>query len=282
MAEKVRLPAVAGTFYPGENAELSRTLKHCFTHELGPGKLPPSTNFPAPIALISPHAGYAYSGPVAAHGFYSVSSLTHIDLAIILGPNHWGLGSGVASVDSGSWRTSLGDVAIDSESVRELVGSTNLVHVDDRAHSREHSIEVQIPFLQHIFSNHFKILPISMYLQDKKTAEELASGLLPILMSKKAILIASSDLTHYETHDDATRKDQKLIGTIEALDLDKFYDTLESDNVTACGYGPIGVAISVLNQIGVVKGRLLKYATSGDTTKDFSSVVGYASIVFEK
>lgn len=281
MAVKVRMPAVAGTFYPSENVELLRTIQDCFTHELGPGNLPPAPDLPKPRALISPHAGYSYSGPIAAQGFYSVSSLEYIDLAIILGPNHWGIGSGVASVDGGLWRTPLGDVAVDSDSVRELVRSTRIVDVDESSHSREHSIEVQIPFLQHIFSNKFKILPLSMYQQDMMTAQEIAKGLLPILNKKRTLLIASSDLTHYERLNNATQKDLQLVKAIESLDLEKFYDVLESLNVTACGYGPIGVLISIMKQIGISKGRLLKYATSGHTTKDFSSVVGYASIVFE-
>ncbi len=275
------MPAVAGTFYPSEDANLLRTIQECFRHELGPGKLPPATGLPMPRALISPHAGYSYSGPIAAHGFYSVSSLESIDLAIILGPNHWGIGSGIASVDGGLWRTPFGDVEVDSESVKELVRSTGIVDVDERAHSKEHSIEVQIPFLQHIFSNKFKILPISMYLQDILTAQDIAKGLLPILNKKRTLLIASSDLTHYERLSNATRKDLQLVKAIESLDLEKFYEVLESLNVTACGYGPIGVLISIMKQIGISKGRLLKYATSGHTTKDFSSVVGYASIVFE-
>lgn len=275
------MPAVAGTFYPREKMDLLKTIQDCFTHELGPGKLPPASDLAMPRALVSPHAGYSYSGPIAAQGFYSVSSLEHIDLAIILGPNHWGVGSAIASVDGGLWRTPLGDVAVDSENVSELVRSTGIVDVDERSHSREHSIEVQIPFLQHIFSNNFKILPISMYLQDKKTAQELAKGLFPILIKQRAVLIASSDLTHYESLSDVTRKDLQLVKAIEALDIDNFYEILESLNVTACGYGPIGVLIYIMKQIGITKGRLLKYATSGHTSKDISSVVGYASIVFE-
>ena len=275
------MPAVAGTFYPSKDSDLLRTIHDCYRHELGPGKLPPATGLLVPRALISPHAGYSFSGPIAAHGFYSVSSLESIDLAIILGPNHWGIGSGIASVDRGLWRTPLGDVEVDSESVNELVSSTRIVDVDEWAHSKEHSIEVQIPFLQHIFSNKFKILPLSMYQQDMMTAQEIAKGLLPILNKKRTLLIASSDLTHYERLNNATQKDLQLVKAIESLDLEKFYDVLESLNVTACGYGPIGVLISIMKQIGISKGRLLKYATSGHTTKDFSSVVGYASIVFE-
>jgi AmmeMemoRadiSam system protein B len=120
-----------------------------------------------------------------------------------------------------------------------------------------------------------------MYLQDRLTAQDIAKGLLPILNKKRTLLIASSDLTHYEQLNTATRKDLQLVKAIESLDLEKFYAVLESLNVTACGYGPIGVLISTMQQIGISKGRLLKYATSGHTTNDFSSVVGYASIIFE-
>lgn len=230
--------------------------------------------------MVSPHAGYMYSGPIAAHGYYVCSQMKGIELVVILGPNHWGLGSGVATVKAGVWRTPLGDVEVDADAAKDLVQSSKIVDFSEDAHLREHSIEVQLPFLQFIYGAGFKLLPICMLMQDKRTASEVADALLSVIEKRKALLVASSDFTHYEDHRSASEKDRRLIESILGLDIDGLYDTLERLNVSACGYGPIAVVMNVVKRLGCKEGRLLKYATSGDVTGDYGAVVGYASIIF--
>lgn len=277
----IRQPAVAGQFYPADPRELASNIEDCFTHKLGPGKTPPAPQAPGPlVGIVSPHAGYMYSGPVAAHAYYASSARTDLTTFIILGPNHWGTGSGVATYKEGSWRTPLGEVEIDQEAAKELAETSGLVDFDEMAHRNEHSIEVQVPFLQHVFTKRFKILPVSMALQDRVTAVELGQAVAAVTAKRKAFLIASSDFTHYQDHKTASRKDAELVKAIEKLDVNQYYTTLERLDVSACGYGPIAAVMTASKILGAKQGRLLKYATSGDTTGDYSSVVGYASIAF--
>lgn len=278
----VRIPAVAGQFYPALRDELIETIEYCFLHELGPRKKPPAKNADSKfLAFICPHAGYVYSGPIAAHSYYYASAISDVELFAIIGPNHWGLGSGVAVYSEGKWTTPLGEVEVDSEVVKELVSESEIIDIDDSAHIKEHSIEVQLPFIQYSFPNKkYKILPITMYLQDKETAKDVGKALAKIAKNKKTVLIASSDFTHYEPHDQAKTKDTRLIESIKKLNLNDFYFSLARLNVSACGYGPIASIIVASKELGVNEVRLLKYATSGDITGDKNAVVGYASIAF--
>ena len=277
----VRRPAVAGQFYEANAQDLMKRISECFLHSVGPGKEPPSKKqFEEIIGIVSPHAGLMYSGPVAAHGYYACSALDKIDLAVILGPNHWGVGSGVATVSQGIWVTPLGKVEVDSNVTKELVARSKLVDFDDYAHKQEHSLEVQIPFLQCIFKESFKILPVTMFIQDKHTATEIGGALYNTIKGRKFLLVASSDFTHYENQATASSKDHMLIDRILKLDVEGFYDTIEKLSISVCGYGPIAVLMAIMKQLGGNKGKLLKYATSGDITKDYDSVVGYASIIF--
>ncbi|MBI2184895.1 MAG: MEMO1 family protein [Thaumarchaeota archaeon] len=276
----VRYPAVAGQFYAAEKEDLLQSIQECFTSKLGPGKTLGDAP-PTPIkGVVMPHAGYMYSGPVAAHGYLACSSLKHVKLAVIVGPNHWGIGSGVATFRGGFWRTPLGNVEVDDAAAEALVKASGIVDFDETAHKREHSIEVQVPFLQYIFKQGFKILPVSMALQDHDTAVDVGKALAKVVQARDALLIASSDFTHYEPHEEAQRKDLELVKTILELDVSRFYTVLRRLNVTACGYGPVACIITAVKELGAEKARLLKYATSGDSSGDYSSVVGYASIVF--
>ncbi|MCS7116424.1 MAG: MEMO1 family protein [Nitrososphaerota archaeon] len=276
----LRYPAVADQFYPGEPTSLRESIEECFLHRLGPGKKPPSTgDLGKVIGLVSPHAGYMYSGPVAAHGYYAISFLKNVRLIVIIGPNHWGLGSGVAVYPSGAWITPLGRVEVDKDAAEQLLKSSDIVDFDELAHRNEHSIEVQIPFLQYTFPKGFKILPICMALQDKLTSVEVGEALADVIKGKDALLIASSDFTHYESQESAFKKDSEAIKAICDLDVDRFYTVIRKMDISTCGHGPIAVLMTVAKKLNVAKGTLLKYATSGDITGDFSAVVGYASII---
>jgi len=247
-------------------------------HKFGPGKIPPSNIKKKIFGVICPHAGYMYSGPIACHSFYAISSDAP-ELFIIIGPNHWGIGSSVATMKDCKWNTPLGDVEVDSEAAEEISHISEIIDVDYFSHTREHSLEVQIPIIQEMYSN-FKILPISMINQNKDAAKDIGLAIVKIAEKKKVMIIGSSDFTHYEQNEFAHEQDMALIEPILKLDVKKFYDVLEDRNVSACGYGAIAATMIACKELGATKGELLKYATSGDITGDTSSVVGYGSIVF--
>jgi hypothetical protein len=275
---QTRTPAVAGMFYSSEKKELKKSIKECFLHKFGPGMIPPSKTRKKIFGVICPHAGYMYSGPVACHSFYAISSEMP-ELFILVGPNHYGIGSSVATMKDCKWNTPLGDVEVDSEAVEEILHLSEIIDIDSLAHTREHSLEVQIPILQEVYSD-FKILPILLINQNKDTSEELGQAMAKIVEKKNAVIIGSSDFTHYEQNEFAHEQDMALIEPILRLNVEKFYRVLEDRNVSACGYGAIASTMIACKKLGATKGELLKYATSGDITGDKNSVVGYGSIVF--
>jgi len=276
---QIRTPAVAGMFYPKAEQELKSTIRDCFLHSYGPGKLPPSMQDEKIFGLICPHAGYMYSGPVAANSYYAISSLKP-DLIIILGPNHWGAGCDIAAMKEGVWRTPLGDVEVDSNAAIEANDTSKLIELDFFSHSRDHSLEVQLPMLQEIYSHKFKILPIILIDQSYKAAKEIGHVIAKIIKNKLAMIIGSSDFTHYEENEFAHKQDKALIEPILKMDIDKFYKVLQENQVSACGYGAIASTMVACKELGATKGSLARYATSGDITGEKSSVVGYASIIF--
>ena len=276
---EVRTPAVSGTFYPDDEKELKSLIHDCFIHPIGPGKTPTTDSNQKIYGVICPHAGFVYSGPVACHSFYAISSSTS-NLAIIVGPNHYGIGQNVASMIDAGWKTPLGLVEIDSESALELREDLGIMEFDSFSHSKEHSIEVQVPMLQETFSREMKILPISLINQEQKIATQVGMAIAKIAEKKDALLIGSSDFTHYEENGFAHRQDLALIEPILKLDVDEFYKVLYERKVTACGFGAIAATMIASKELGATEGKLLKYATSGDVSGDKSSVVGYASIIF--
>ena len=276
---EIRTPAVSGTFYPENEKKLKNLIHDCFMHPIGPGKTSPTDSDEKIYGVICPHAGFVYSGPVACHSFYSLSASSS-KLAIIVGPNHYGIGQNTASMIDVSWKTPLGLVEVDSDSVLELREHLDILEIDSFSHSKEHSIEVQIPILQEVFSDEMKILPISLINQEQKTATLVGSAIAKIAQEKDALLIGSSDFTHYEENGFAHRQDLALIDPILKLDVDEFYKILYERKVTACGFGAIASIMTACKELGATQGKLLKYATSGDVSGDKSSVVGYASIIF--
>jgi len=281
---KRRLPAQAGTFYPDTEGALRSQIQQSFLHPLGPRAIPtiPGTRNRNLLGLIVPHAGYKYSGPVAAHSYYHLASAGIVQSIIIVGPNHTGLGSGVSTMTEGEWSTPLGDVSIDTDLAREIVHSSDLVDVEDEAHRNEHSIEVQLPFLQFIYPRRFKFVPICMMLQDLQTSIEVGKAIGKVAEEHGAIVLASSDWTHYEPQDEAESKDTEAIKAALQMDEKKFQEIIEERSVSACGYGPVTAMIHGAKLRGARSGSLLSYRTSGDVTGDKSSVVGYAAALFEK
>jgi AmmeMemoRadiSam system protein B len=279
-----RRPVVAGQFYEGDAEALRLQIKSCFLSSLGPGKLPEVNLHSHPreiVGLVCPHAGYIYSGAIAASGFFELAKDGLPDTVIVLGPNHTGYGSGLSLMREGTWQTPLGEVQIDTELVDMILSETSLVDVDETAHRFEHSIEVQLPFLQYLYSDRFKIVPICFLMQDYDSAVEVGRALIEALDARNAVVIASSDMTHYESAKQAEKKDQLALDAVTALDARRFYETVETQNITACGYAPITALITYAQGVNA-KAKLLSYHNSGDTSGDYSSVVGYASVLFKK
>jgi AmmeMemoRadiSam system protein B len=284
-----RAPAVAGMFYPDNAKELRALIDQSFRNQrFGPGMTLTSSTAPSInnqhkiYGIVSPHAGYIYSGAVAANGFYKISSADFHNV-IMAGPNHYGIGSWVAAMKDGTWETPLGDVQVNSRMAEKIGKRSSTLNFDNYAHSRDHSLEVQLPFLQYIKQD-FKVVPIVLVSQNRDIALDLGNAISQTITEMNAfdstLLLASSDFTHYEPNSEAHRKDGELIKTILALDVNRFYTILERLNISACGYGAIATMMVAAKNLGATRGELLKYATSGDVTGDISAVVGYSSIVF--
>lgn len=273
---KTRKPVVSGTFYGGTARELAEQIEWCYNHELGPGALP-EVNDKGPreiIALVVPHAGYYYSGPVAAHAYKELASDGIFDTAVIIGPNHTGYGSPLSVWTEDSWRTPLGEVKINKEVAHNLLGG--IIEADVAGHIYEHSIEVQLPWLQYLYRE-IRIVPITMLAQDIETSRVLGKAIAQA--GNNIVIIASSDFTHYEPQSTAIEKDTSMIDAITNLDEEELYKRRALLNSTMCGFGPVASAIVAAKEMGAKTASLLKYATSGDSTGDFSRVVGYGSIV---
>jgi AmmeMemoRadiSam system protein B len=282
----VRRAVVAGTFYPGTRKRLKEQIRQCFMHPLGPQWIPQVGSKRTIKGAIVPHAGYVYSGHVAAHCYAEIAENGFPETFIILGPNHTGQGSGVALVTRGSWETPMGEVPIDEENAFQL--ARGIIDEDKMAHQFEHSIEVQLPFLQYF--KDFKFIPISMALQDLQTAREIGDILGSI--TTDAIVIASTDFSHVGPHymqmsprdrrvdEWAAEQDHFAIEKILALDEKGFMKTVMEKNISMCGYGCVTALLIAVKKWGATKARLLKYATSYDIAPG-DSCVGYGAVVFE-
>lgn len=280
---KIRRPYQAGSFYPGNREALKTQLNKCFEHRLGPGNPKVASDGPRNIVgLVCPHAGYFYSGHVAAHSYFKLAADGRPDTIVILGPNHTGHGSALALMKEGAWRTPLGDVQIDEEAAKLILQRPTVIDVDDEAHTYEHSIEVQLPFLQYLYGSAFKFVPISFLIQDFESSREAGQAIGKALRGKNIVILASTDMTHYESHATAQTKDKKALQELKRLDERAFYSTIEGNHITACGYGPVVALVTAAKLLGATKGHLLSYATSGDITEDYSAVVGYASVMLTK
>jgi AmmeMemoRadiSam system protein B len=276
---KIRRPAVSGMFYAGTARELEEQIEWCYRHEVGPGTIPRvnSKGLREIVAIVVPHAGYYYSGPVAAHAYKELADDGICDTAVMLGPNHTGYGYPVSLWVGDGWSTPLGEVEIDKKLAQKLLGT--VIKADETAHIHEHSIEVQLPWLQYLYKK-VKIVPITMLAQDLETARAVGKAISQA--GDNSIIIASTDFTHYEPHSVAMEKDSLVIESIVALDEEELYKRCERLGCTMCGYGPVASAIVAAKEMGAKKASLLKYATSGDTSGDFSRVVGYGSIVIRR
>jgi MEMO1 family protein len=293
----IRKPAVAGLFYDNNPENLKKTIEWCFTHRLGPGKIPELGSLKKfgdvennkerrlkkdnIYGAVVPHAGYSYSGPIAAHAYSKLVENGFPETFIILCPNHTGLGSGISIFNEGKWNTPLGNVGVDEEFANHMILNSNFIAPDTSAHIREHSCEVHLPFLQY-FSNDFEIVPIVMGMQDMESASDIADSIIKSAkdLNRSISIIASTDLTHYEPKEIAEKRDKLILESIEDMDEIALLNAVKENEITMCGYGPTMATIKSSRKLGAEKGKILKYATSGDISGDFSSVVGYCSAIF--
>jgi AmmeMemoRadiSam system protein B len=265
----MRQPAVAGKFYPRTEGKVREEIDHLYDAYLGRR---PRLDPDGPrniVGLVVPHAGYVYSGPVAAHAYAALAEDGFPETFIVIGPNHSGMGSPVAMTIE-DFDTPLGRVRVD----QEIVGRMGRLIADDPlAHRYEHSIEVQLPFIQHIKED-VTFVPISMAAQDYETASEVADEIRKACQGRDAVIIASTDFSHYVPAPVAARQDRSVIDRILALDAEGVYDTVIRKSVSMCGYGPV---MAMLLASGGKRAELLKYGTSGDVSP-MDEVVGYAAI----
>ncbi|MEM5766386.1 MAG: MEMO1 family protein [Candidatus Aenigmatarchaeota archaeon] len=275
----IRQPVAAGTFYSYDAEALKKQIYDSFSHRLGPKGGFKRQNF---IASIVPHAGYIYSGPIAAWVYSRIERANYV----IFGPNHSGMGAQFALMRNGLWKTPLGEVAIQDEFAEKILKECEIVEHDIIAHQHEHSIEVQLPFLQYRYGSDFKFIPIAILNEfaDEVLLENckiLGKAIANVIKKEKEkwIILASSDFSHYVPQKVAKNVDLSLIKEIKKLDEKKFFEKILEKNANICGFGGIASAIVAAKELGAKKVELLKYATSGDVTKEFDSVVGYASVI---
>ena len=264
----VREPAVAGQFYPALPAALKRQIESMVDKNAKKEKA---------IGIISPHAGYIYSGAVAA-ALYSRIEIT--DTVIILGPNHTGTGSAFSLYDKGRWEMPFGEISIDEEMASDIASRCSLIKKEQSAHLHEHSLEVQIPFMQY-FKKYFKIVPIVVSAANMQAYQKVGDAIAQAVKDgkKDVLIVASSDMTHYEPQKSALEKDKMAIDAVLNLDEKELLRKVDEYDITMCGCIPAAIMIIAAKLLGAKKGELIKYQTSGDASGDYSSVVGYAGIM---
>jgi AmmeMemoRadiSam system protein B len=267
----IRDPAVSGRFYPRSASSIKEQITQ-FIDERTPKQ--------DVLGLVSPHAGYEYSGPVAGA---VISRIEFKDTFVIMGPNHYGLGKPFSIMTEGTWKTPLGEVEIDVALARKILYASPPLEEDHVAHLEEHSIEVQLPFLQY-FKPDVKIVPIVFSHGSGDVYKEIGRGIAEAIkdLNRQAVVMASSDMTHYENQESASTKDNLAIEAILDLNEDELLKRIAKYNITMCGYAPTVSLISACKGLGATQAELVKYQTSGDVTGDYYEVVGYAGILIKR
>lgn len=266
----IREPAVSGLFYPGTKQALRKEVEKYISEG--------DAARPEAIGIVSPHAGYVYSGAVAGA---ALSSARLKDTCIIIGPNHTGLGRPFSIMTKGIWRLPSGDAEIDSRLAKAVLSGSSYLEEDRDAHLGEHSVEVQIPFLQ-VLKPGARIVPIVLAEADLQAYRSMGKEMAAAIRSAGpggATIIASSDMTHYEPRDSAKAKDSIAIKAMLDLDEEALAGAVGKHGISMCGYVPVCVMIAAAKGLGAKGAKLIKYGTSGDASGDYSSVVGYAGMI---
>jgi|WetSurMetagenome_2_1015567.scaffolds.fasta_scaffold45225_2 MEMO1 family protein len=267
----IREPVVAGQFYPGTPVALREMIK---------GMVEENAEKVEAVGVVLPHAGFVYSGPVVGA---VLSKIKFEETFIVLCPNHTGQGKLFSIMTSGTWKTPLGQVEIDTELAKLIQSDSRYLEEDSTAHFYEHAIEVQLPFLQY-FRPQIKIVPIVMAQGNIATYRDIGTGIAKAIktLKREAVIIASSDMTHYESAETVREKDSRAIEAILKLDEEELVKRISKFDITMCGYGPAAVLIVAAKELGAGEVELVRYRTSGDETGDDSSVVGYAGLIINK
>lgn len=266
----IRRPAVAGpfSFYPDDAARLRSMIKEM---------IDPKAKREKALAVVSPHAGFIYSGYVAGAVFSSVILPEHF---VILGPSHQGIRPVFAIMTEGVWQMPLGEIPVDSALAEAIRKSSALIQVDENAHKREHSLEVQLPFLQY-FKKDIFLVPICIsYQANYQDLEELAQAVAAGIreFGKDTLIVASTDMSHYVSQEVAKQKDFLAIERILSLDARGLYEVVQEEDISMCGFQPATAAILAAKELGAKKAELIRYQTSGDASGNYAEVVGYAGL----
>jgi hypothetical protein len=269
----IREPAVAGRFYPSHPGKLTQEIDGYLA--AGPQAAPQRA-----IGCVVPHAGIMYSGAVAGAVYARIALPRRL---VILCPNHFGVGQRLAILSAGAWRTPLGDAPVDSALAAQIQRACPLLREDAEAHRTEHSLEVQLPFLQRRRPD-FRLVPIALGTDRFDAFADLGRAIAAVIRENATeadpiLVVASSDMNHYESDAVTRRKDRRAIDQVLALDPRGLYDTVRNESISMCGYGPTTTLLVAARNLGATHAELVRYATSGDTTGDFDRVVGYAGII---
>jgi AmmeMemoRadiSam system protein B len=266
----VRRAVVAGQFYNGTKESLKEQVKKYINEKVKKEEV---------MGVLTPHAGFMYSGEVAGAVY---SRIIFPETFVILGPNHTGAGHPCAILTKGSWQTPLGEVEIDSDLACKILANSKSLKEDERAHSYEHSIEVQLPFLQYLGKD-FKFVPICLSHLDLETCRDIGKAIANAIKEreKKVVIIASSDLTHYEPQEAANRKDKMALDAVIKLDPEELVSKVEELRISMCGVIPTTIMLMASKVLGAKKGELVKYMTSGDVIGDYRQVVGYGGTLIK-
>jgi AmmeMemoRadiSam system protein B len=269
---RIRQPAVAGTFYEGDQTRLRKHVDQL----LEDAEIVP---LPGQIkGLVSPHAGYVYSGGAAAVGYKALRGSTY-DAVILVGPSHREFFDGASLYPGDAFRTPLGDVAINKEIRDSLAAQSDFIAISDTGHRNEHCLEVQLPFLQRVLGD-FSFVPIIIGNQRREICLALGDAIAKVAARKNLLLVASSDLSHYHPYESAVGLDRQVIDRVEAFDENELMRQLEGERIEACGGGPVVTVMRAAKLLGANKGQVLYYCNSGDITGDRTAVVGYLSAAF--
>jgi AmmeMemoRadiSam system protein B/AmmeMemoRadiSam system protein A len=265
------MPAFAGQFYPDSPAELKAML-NSFTS--------PQAEKEEAVGLLAPHAGYIYSGAVTGA---AISRIRIKDTFIILAANHTGRGQPLSIMTEGSWLTPLGEVQIDTDLAGKLVSNSDYLKEDTLAHEYEHSIEVQLPFLQ-FFKPDVKIVPVVVAVSDIDILKQVGIDIARAVreLERDVVILASSDMNHYESQMTSRKKDYQAIEAMLDMDPEELVNRVEEQDISMCGYAPAAIMMTAAKELGADRAELVTYRTSGDVSGDFDAVVGYAGIIFKK
>lgn len=283
MSGAVRPPVVAGQFYPGTAAELRREIEEDYLDARGPGRLP-EVNPEGPrriLGLVVPHAGYFYSGAVAATAYAELAADGVPEVVVIVGPSHRLGGFPAATQSAGAWETPLGRAQIEESTALALTAALPEMLDEPRAFAYEHSLEVQVPFLQHLYGEALRIVPVMMVEQDAGTVRRLGQALGEALAGRDAVIVASTDMTHMEPAEVARQQDLALAAHVRDLEAEALLEERAARGITMCGYGPTAAMILAARALGATRGEILAYHHSGEVAP-MAEVVGYLAAKVER